>query len=145
MIFLGKIIFLGWTPVNKSAECPRPGIETEHLEYILQSNEVCFRSVIMTAFIIIVHFEPPVNFIALQRYDPNVQFFNDVWHSLNLIFDLSTDKDYMKSLEKIVIYSIRRLFVDNAEIIEVGTLNITPCSNKTIPRGNTIFRLVKHT
>ena len=48
-------------------------------------------------------------------------------------------------LEQILIYSIRSPFVDYVKIFKVGTLNITPCCDKIIPWGHTIFRLVTHT
>ena len=50
-----------------------------------------------------------------------------------LVIDLSPDEEQTKLLEIILIYSIRCLFVDNAEIFEIRTLNIAPCCDKMIP------------
>ena len=36
-------------------------------------------------------------------------------------------------MEKILIYPVRRLSVDNSEIFEIGVLNITPSCDKVIP------------
>ena len=58
---------------------------------------------------------------------------------------MSTNEESTQSLEKISIYSTERLFVDNAEVFETGTLNITPCCDKMIPQTHTIFTLVKQT
>ena len=65
-----------------------------------------------------------------------------------LKYDRNVDVELTKNkLEKILIYPVRCLFVDNVEIFEKGTLNITPpprCCDKMMPWGHTIFRLVKH-
>ena len=48
-------------------------------------------------------------------------------------------------MQKILICLVRRLFVDNAEIFEIGTLIVTHYCDKVIPQGHTIFTLVTHT
>ena len=70
---------------------------------------------------------------------------NAVWYKPDFILDLSPDEESTKFLQKTLIYSIRCLLIDNAEIFEIGTQKITPCCDKMIPGGHTIFKPVTHT
>ena len=46
------------------------------------------------------------------------------------MLDLSSHKQLEKSSEKILVYTIKDIFVDNAEVSENGALNITPAVAK---------------
>ena len=72
-----------------------------------------------------------------------IQLFslNAVWYKPDLVHDLSPEEKYTKLLNLTLIYSIRCLFVDNAEIFEIVALNITPHCDKMIPWAYTIYKL----
>ena len=62
----------------------------------------------MTTFTIL--FEPLLSIIAIKNMI-QVLSFNAVCHNLQLIPDLSTDKEYTKSFEKSLIYLITRFLL----------------------------------
>ena len=51
---------------------------------------------------------------------------NVVRYNVYLMLDLSSDKQLEKSLEKILVHTMKHIFVENAEVSENGALNITP-------------------
>ena len=70
---------------------------------------------------------------------------NDKHYILVVDLSMSTEEELMKPLETILVYSIRCLFVDNAEIYDTRTLNITPSCKKILPNEHKIFVFVTHT